>query len=97
MLIIIGFPIALIIARAFEATPEGIKRTEAADAAGQRSRGGPWIYIVLIGDFGFNTAGEILDVPARVERVQIESLSPKVLIKSRRSCSFSKMMHYRGG
>jgi TolB-like protein/Flp pilus assembly protein TadD len=47
--IVIGFPIALIIAWAFEATPEGIKRTEAADAAGQRSRGGAWVYIVLIG------------------------------------------------
>src|SRR6266566_574566 len=47
-LVVIGFPIALIIAWAFEATPEGIKRTEAADAAGQRSRGGAWIYIVLI-------------------------------------------------
>jgi hypothetical protein len=49
MLIIIGFPIALVIASAFEATPEGIKRTEVADAAGQRSRGGAWIYVVLIG------------------------------------------------
>src|SRR5436189_2615550 len=49
LLLIIGFPIALIIAWAFEATPEGIKRTEAADAAGQRSRGGAWIYIVLMG------------------------------------------------
>jgi TolB-like protein/Flp pilus assembly protein TadD len=49
LLLIIGFPIALIIAWAFEATPEGIKRTAAADAAGQRSRGGAWIYIVLIG------------------------------------------------
>jgi TolB-like protein/Tfp pilus assembly protein PilF len=49
MLIIIGFPIALVLAWAFEATPEGIKRTEAADAAGQRSRGGAWIYIVAIG------------------------------------------------
>jgi len=49
LLLIIGFPIALIIAWAFEATPEGIKRTEAADAAGQRSRGGAWIYIVAIG------------------------------------------------
>jgi TolB-like protein/Tfp pilus assembly protein PilF len=49
LLLIIGFPVALIIAWAFEATPEGIKRTEAADAAGQRSRGGAWIYIVLIG------------------------------------------------
>jgi TolB-like protein/Flp pilus assembly protein TadD len=47
--IVVGFPIALVIAWAFEATPEGIKRTEAADAAGQRSRGGAWVYIVLIG------------------------------------------------
>jgi TolB-like protein/Tfp pilus assembly protein PilF len=49
LLLIIGFPIALVIAWAFEATPEGIKRTEAADASGQRSRGGAWIYVVLIG------------------------------------------------
>src|SRR5438874_1234707 len=49
LLLIIGFPIALIIAWAFETTPEGIKRTKAADATGQRSRGGAWIYIVLIG------------------------------------------------
>jgi TolB-like protein/Tfp pilus assembly protein PilF len=49
LFIVIGFPIALIIAWAFEVTPEGIKRTEAADAAGQRSRGGAWVYIVLIG------------------------------------------------
>jgi len=49
VLLIIGFPVALIIAWAFEVTPEGIKRTEAADAAGQRSRGVAWIYVVLIG------------------------------------------------
>jgi len=49
LLLVIGFPIALIIAWAFEVTPEGIKRTEAADAAGQRSRGVAWIYVVLIG------------------------------------------------
>ena len=49
LVLIIGFPIALIIAWAFEATPEGIKRTAAADAAGQHSRGGVWIYIVVIG------------------------------------------------
>src|SRR5215475_11358920 len=49
LILIIGFPIALIIAWAFEVTPEGIKRTEAADVAGQRSRGNAWIYIVLIG------------------------------------------------
>src|SRR5947207_9154529 len=49
LVLIVGFPIALIIAWAFEVTPGGIKRTEAADAAGQRSRGGAWVYIVLIG------------------------------------------------
>ncbi len=49
LLLIIGFPVALLIAWAFEVTPEGIKRTETADAAGQRSRGGAWVYVVLIG------------------------------------------------
>ncbi len=51
MMITIGFPIALIIAWAFEATLEGIKRTEIADAmptaAGQKKHA--WIYIVVIG------------------------------------------------
>jgi serine/threonine-protein kinase len=75
LLLIIGFPIALIIAWAFEATPEGIKRTQAADAAGQRSRGGAWIYIVLIsaalsvGLFfvGRYTAGRATPRPASAE------------------------------
>jgi TolB-like protein/Tfp pilus assembly protein PilF len=49
LLLIIGFPIALIIAWAFELTPEGIKRTESADAAQERSRGGVWIAVVVIG------------------------------------------------
>ena len=43
-----GFPVALIIAWAFELTPEGIKRTEAADAAQQHSRGGVWIAVVVV-------------------------------------------------
>jgi len=49
LIIAVGFPIALIIAWAFELTPEGVKRTEDADAAHQRSRGGAWIYVVAIG------------------------------------------------
>src|SRR5207342_385406 len=43
-----GFPVALIIAWAFELTPEGVKRTEDADAARQHSRGGVWIAVVVI-------------------------------------------------
>src|SRR5437667_4658759 len=46
--IAIGFPVALIIAWAFELTPEGIRRTEDADAAGQRSRGGTAMAHVVI-------------------------------------------------
>src|SRR5215475_1516562 len=45
----LGFPVALLIAWAFELTPEGIKRTEDADAARQHSRGGAWIAVVVIG------------------------------------------------
>jgi len=49
LLVILGFPIALIIAWAFELTPEGLKRTEAADAAPiWRSTHRAWIYVVII-------------------------------------------------
>ena len=48
--IIIGFPIALVLAWAFELTPEGIKRSEAAEiAAREHSHGGAWVYIALVG------------------------------------------------
>jgi len=48
LLTTLGFPVALIIAWAFEMTPEGLKRTESADAARQHSRGGVWIAVVVI-------------------------------------------------
>ncbi len=49
LLLVIGFPIALIIAWAFELTPEGIKRTEAAEGVLTKpSRNPAWIYVVLI-------------------------------------------------
>jgi len=49
-LVVIGFPIALAIAWAFEATPEGIKRTEEVDVSGARApKKHVWIYIVVIG------------------------------------------------
>ncbi len=51
VLVAIGFPIALVIAWAFEATPEGIKRTEVADATPPASSGRKrhaWIYVVVV-------------------------------------------------
>jgi TolB-like protein/Tfp pilus assembly protein PilF len=49
--IIIGFPIALVIAWAFELTPEGIKRTEDVDLAtsARQPRKHTWIFVVIIG------------------------------------------------
>jgi hypothetical protein len=51
VLIAIGFPIALVIAWAFEATPEGIKRTEVADAMPTTTshKRRAWIFVVIIG------------------------------------------------
>jgi TolB-like protein/lipoprotein NlpI len=50
-IVVIGFPIALVIAWAFEATPEGIKRTEDVDlaAAAKQPKKHTWIYVVVIG------------------------------------------------
>jgi TolB-like protein/Flp pilus assembly protein TadD len=49
MLIVIGFPIALVIAWAFELTPEGLKRTEFAEELPKKStRSRAWIYVVVI-------------------------------------------------
>ncbi len=50
VLVAVGFPIALVIAWAFELTPEGLKRTEDVDLAAQGSRKShAWIYIVIVG------------------------------------------------
>ena len=49
-LILLGFPIALVLAWAFELTPEGLKRTEDVDyvaAATPKKR--VWIYVVIAG------------------------------------------------
>src|SRR5438094_3123328 len=60
LLIVIGFPIALVIAWAFELTPEGIKRTEDVDpfdsrsgqvlaVSAQQPKKRTWIFVVIIG------------------------------------------------
>ena len=51
VLVAAGFPIALVIAWAFEITPQGIERAEVADtmpaAAGQKKHA--WIYVAIVG------------------------------------------------
>ncbi|MGH8092311.1 MAG: hypothetical protein ACREIF_02395 [Chthoniobacterales bacterium] len=49
LLIVIGFPFALIIAWAFELTPQGVKRAENADQLPRRLAGRrTWIYVVIV-------------------------------------------------
>src|SRR5438094_3733534 len=47
--IIIGFPVALMLAWAFELTPEGLKRTEDVDLATQpHTKSHAWIYVAVV-------------------------------------------------
>ena len=49
VLTLLGFPIALILAWAFELTSEGLKRTEAADREPTKpSRNKAWIYVIIM-------------------------------------------------
>src|SRR5438094_3543909 len=51
LLIVLSFPVAIVFAWFFEITPEGVKRTEVADAMPSATRGKKyvWIYVVVIG------------------------------------------------
>jgi TolB-like protein/tetratricopeptide (TPR) repeat protein len=79
VLVAIGFPIALVIAWAFELTPEGIKRTEDVNlaAAARQPRKHAWIFVVIVGAVfsiglffigrytGRNTAANTSELPAK--------------------------------
>ncbi len=53
VLIVLGLPVAISLAWAYELTPEGIKRTEEVDdtTAGASHKKRAWLYIVIIGAF----------------------------------------------
>jgi TolB-like protein/Tfp pilus assembly protein PilF len=77
-LVAIGFPVALVIAWAFELTPEGLKRTEDADLTAKgRTKPHAWIYVAivgvvlsvalfLLGRYGFrNAAQSFIELPPK--------------------------------
>jgi TolB-like protein/Tfp pilus assembly protein PilF len=49
MLVLIGFPVALVIAWAFELTPQGIQRTEATEGTSKRRTRRTWVAVVVTG------------------------------------------------
>jgi len=83
-LVVIGFPIALVIAWAFEVTPEGIKRTEIADAmpAAKGQKKHAWIFIVVVAAaisvalffLGRYTAGRKIETPNEIANKSIAVL-----------------------
>src|SRR5882762_3656330 len=89
LLIIIGLPIALVLAWMFELTPEGIKRTATADAMPDvtRRKKYVWIYVVVIGAaisiglffLGRYTATNTASAPRQSEAATVPSKSIAVL------------------
>ncbi len=78
LLIMVGFPIALIIGWAFELTPKGLKRTEVADATpALRSPHRAWIY-----DFAEGVQDEILTRLAKVADLKVISRTSTQKYKS---------------
>ncbi|MGC1322843.1 MAG: FlgO family outer membrane protein [Candidatus Udaeobacter sp.] len=84
VLIIMGLPIALGLAWAFELTPEGIKRTETADAMPEATRRKKyiWIYVVVIAgllSIGLFFLGRYSAAPAQHAAVDTPAKSIAVL------------------
>jgi hypothetical protein len=80
--IVIGFPIALVIAWAFELTPEGLKRTEDVDLATQtRAKPHVWIYVVIVG--ALLSVGLFLSVATSAE-----------IMPARRNCRQNRSRFY---
>jgi TolB-like protein/predicted Zn-dependent protease len=81
LLVILGFPIALIIAWAFELTPEGIKRTDEIEP-GRRSRNRAWIYVIVIAgatSIGLFLLGRFTAAPKQVASNSVSTKSIAVL------------------
>jgi TolB-like protein len=89
LLLIIGFPVALILAWVFELTPEGLKRTEVAvtEDLSKRSSKHAWIYVVIVagaisigmfyfGRYSSSTQRQSVELPAKsIAVLPFENLS----------------------
>ncbi len=81
LLVILGFPIALILAWALELTPEGIKRTDQIEP-GRRSRNRTWIYVIVIAgaiSIGLFFLGRFVAAPKQSASADLPTKSIAVL------------------
>jgi TolB-like protein/cytochrome c-type biogenesis protein CcmH/NrfG len=93
-----GFPIALILAWAFELTPQGIKRTEEGDRTPQpQSKNRAWIFVVVIAGaisiglffLGGFTAGRKSEEPASISSKSIAVLPFENLSEDKSNAYFA--------
>ena len=95
----LGFPIALVIAWAFELTPQGIRRTEDADAGGQRRSEAATSTLPAksIAVLPFENLSEEKANAFFADGVQDEILTALSKIADLKVISRSSVMHYRSG
>jgi TolB-like protein len=82
LVLIIGFPIALVIAWAFELTPEGLQRTDVADESPKKPAPNRWIYVVVIAgaiSIGLFFLGRFTAAPKRRASADLPAKSIAVL------------------
>ncbi|MGH7936765.1 MAG: hypothetical protein ACREF8_07130, partial [Chthoniobacterales bacterium] len=96
MLVALGFPIALIIAWAFELTPEGIRRTDGAEDLPRRKRSYTWAYVVIVGaalSIGLFFLGRSTS-PNRPHPVALESSAKSIAVLPFENLSGNKENSY---
>ena len=89
MLVVIGFPIALVIAWAFELTPKGLKRTEFVDELPTKSaRSRAWLYVIIVAgtiSVSFFFLGSYIAISKQSESWMTPSAHPRILDEPSRS------------
>lgn len=100
VVIILGLPVGLVLAWMFELTPQGIKRTETADAMPEATRKKKyvWIYVVVIGAaisiglffLGRYSAGNMTALPAGITNKSIAVLPFENLSEDKGNAYFAE-------
>jgi len=101
LLLVIGFPVAMILAWAFELTPEGLMRTEVADELPKKSgRSSAWIYVIIVAvrlaqASSFSGVTRVRDKALRRQRNRSPYCLSKIGAKTRRTLILPKAFRTR--
>ena len=92
LLIVIGFPVAVVLAWVFEMTPEGIKRTEQVTPADERApKKYTWVYVVVVGAM---LSIALFFIGRYTARTSLTPRSSNVAAVEAKSIDFTLTAHY---